>query len=247
MIPRLNTFVHVRSLIDYTHIAGRAIDDMEKHQGIWREGVEVKTKNKPKVCLRGPPSNVYRFLTNPNLIIICTCAALYYTTARREGTTVFGEHNPSVLYYCVYNIYVHARSYVYVCECVCIHTGRRYNDNSYCCILYTPAGPIVCGGLPPSVGRHTWTIVTRRRRRRRHTCDTPPPRRTPPKTQAGDLVTMAHWGGLYNKLHVTLLSLSVFLTRTHTHWACNWTALYVNLWVCALFLFIIFFFYRNRI
>jgi len=156
-----------------------------------------------------PPPNVsYRFLTNPNLIIIYarTCAArrvqnihTAHKSARRRGggccrTTVFGRHNPSVLYYIDIII-------LYYC-CACAGTGCRYNDNSYCCILYTPAGPIVraCGGgaarrrrsgrtaahldnchptttMRPLYDDYNTTIRLRRRRRHRHTCDTlQPPR-----------------------------------------------------------------------
>lgn len=120
-----------------------------------------------------PPPNVsYRFLTNPNLIIIYarTCAtrrvqniySITHCSARRGGcrTTVFGQHNPSRHY-----TYIHLYIYIdidiiifcIIVVLVCAGTGCRYNDNSYCCILYTPAGPIVraCGGGASSVGRTT--------------------------------------------------------------------------------------------
>lgn len=137
-----------------------------------------------------------------------------------------------------------------------VRTGRRYNDNSYCCTLYTPAGPIVCvrgttlaewvgSGVVQGDSRsvaaahldncHPMTVArgnaisyaygsctanVRRARRHRHThthtCDTLaaaaaavtglPPRK---RVCGGPVlrVTIAHarWGGLNNKLRVTLL------------------------------------------
>jgi len=152
----------------------------------------------------------------------------------REGvacrTMVFGQHNPSVLY-----IYI---IILYCCCAACAGTGRRYNDNSYCCILYTPAGPIVQrvrrgSRRRRSVGRsarHTWTIVTRRLRRLRlrqrrqrhsHTCDTPPPPDSPEK-RAGALVTMAHVG-----VDFTINYASPFSCRTHC------TYIYTCVCVCV--------------
>lgn len=138
-------------------------------------------------------------------------------------TTVFGQH--TTLRYYIYIIIL------YCCCAACAGTGRRYNDNSYCCILYTPAGPIVKrvrrgSRRRRSVGRsarHTWTIVTRRLRRLRlrrrrqrhsHTCDTPPPPDSPEK-RAGALVTMAHAG-----VDFTINYASPFSCRTHCTYIC---------------------------
>lgn len=111
------------------------------------------------------------------IYILCTS---YPTRRDWEGvacrTTVFGQH--TTLRYNIMCAYRYYNNILYCCCAACAGTGRRYNDNSYCCILYTPAGPIVLqrvrrgsrcvvGRSDGRSARHTWTIVTRRRRRRR--------------------------------------------------------------------------------
>lgn len=204
-----------------------------------------KVQAKPPPTPPPPPPNVsYRFLTNPNLIIIYarTCAtrrveniySITHCSTQVDEEGVAGRRflaSTTLRHY----IYIDIDIIIFriIVVLVCAGTGCRYNDNSYCCILYTPAGPIVraCGGGASSVGRTTahldnchpttatiydhyddYDDVTTTRVTLCHRAPDFHPSH-PPKTRPGDLVTMAHHAGV----DFTINYASPFSSPTHTY------------------------------